>query len=185
MRYLVKYIAGGQNLHTPGNKNLLFVKEGVKVEVPVLFSKEKDVLIWENIQRADIKEDVEKNLVSIGKAIAGGVLFGGVGALIGAATGSKKVVTSLFISYLTASNENKLLILTMSPQYAHKIKLKIDEELINRFGTAERIKLKEEKEVPASSDAERIQALSKLAEMHEQGILNDAEFEEQKTRLLN
>jgi hypothetical protein len=36
-----------------------------------------------------------------------------------------------------------------------------------------------------SSSNERIQALSKAAELHDKGILTDAEFESEKRRILN
>lgn len=59
-------------------------------------------------------EIVEKNKSSIGRAVAGGLLFGGVGAVVGAVSGSgkkeKKVNKFYFIiSYTSSAGEEKLL----------------------------------------------------------------------------
>ena len=59
-------------------------------------------------------EIVEKSKSPIGRAVAGGLLFGGVGAVVGAVSGTgkkeKKVSKFLFIiSYTSSSGEDKLL----------------------------------------------------------------------------
>ena len=59
-------------------------------------------------------EIVEKNKSSIGRAVAGGLLFGGVGAVVGAVSGvgkkEKKVQKFLFIiSYTSSAGEDKFL----------------------------------------------------------------------------
>lgn len=103
------------------------IKKGVTVDVAlhedhlvlsVPFMKKTPITLQYN-QITDVfygleTEVVEKNKSPIGRAVAGGLLFGGVGAIVGAVsgTGKKEKKQSKFyfiISYTSAAGEEKIL----------------------------------------------------------------------------
>lgn len=60
------------------------------------------------------KEIIQKGKSSIGRAVAGGILFGGVGAVVGAVSGIgekkvKKSKTNIIITYTSSDGEEKFL----------------------------------------------------------------------------
>jgi hypothetical protein len=163
-KFVVNYASGGAPVLGAGNKTIEVNDEGIKVYLPL--TNQKDFIAWDQVQRVDIESDVENKKISFSKAIGGGLLFGPVGAVLGGVSGAKKTHISLLVSYITASNERKTFVFTTNLQTANKAKSTIDEELVRRFGKAERSP-KSDLNVPLSSDTERIEALSKLAELKE------------------
>lgn len=90
---------GGYTLYIDEiNKNLLILN---------LLNKSKFLLAFKNIIGMEIIEDgVSSN--GVGRAVAGGVLFGGAGAVVGAITGKKTVKTMAVVIYMNNISNPKL-----------------------------------------------------------------------------
>lgn len=117
------------------------------LEIRLPLHKEKTTLMYNQItdieygSRTDI---VEKNKSVIGRAVAGGILLGGLGAVIGAVSGigkKKKKETHLYfiISYTATDGDEKYLIFEDTRMYkGHKLYIKLTELCnINRGGNIE------------------------------------------------
>lgn len=86
------YLSKGFNLIVQHNENMLLVNEKDK-----LFTMGEDAYNFKDLISAEIVEDDDvitttttKNKASVGKALVGGALFGGVGAIIGGNAGKSK-----------------------------------------------------------------------------------------------
>ncbi len=86
------------------------------IQIPL--SKGETILKYNQIKDVEYgtaNEIVQKSKSVVGRALTGGILFGGVGAIIGAASGigktEKKEYHAYFIiSYISAKNENKFMV---------------------------------------------------------------------------
>lgn len=104
MRRTVYYLSGGKR-EMPGRVNVSVRRKDFNVE------------LMQHIPYADIVEvslqyEVKDKQLSAGKAVAGAVLFGGVGMVAGAAMGGKKVESVLKIKYRIGAEQKELLLLT-------------------------------------------------------------------------
>ena len=106
------------------------------LEIRLPLSKEKTTLLYSqitDIEYGSRTELVEKDKSVIGRAVAGGILLGGLGAVIGAVSGTgkkQKKETHLYfiISYTAADGDEKYLIFEDTRMYkGHKLYLKLTE----------------------------------------------------------
>lgn len=116
----------------------------------------------------------------VGKAaeagIAGGLLFGGagliVGGLMGAANKQKKTVT-----FKAVFTEGRSLLGKTDAQTFEKLQA-------FAFNNAEKLPPQEPGTHPTSGDDDVLSRLERLSRLKEQGILNEEEFQQQKAKLL-
>ncbi len=124
-------------------------------------------------------EIIENNTViakgGIGRAIVGGVLAGGAGAIVGATTAKKETITSYKLRIITKNTDN--------PTYIYAVK---------SFGIAQEAygsiisfiaHCTTSAEVPESNDV--FAQLEKLATLKDKGILTESEYENKKNELLD
>lgn len=114
------------------------------LEIRLPLHKEKTTLLYSqitDIEYGSRTELVEKSKSVIGRALAGGILLGGVGAVIGAVSGTgkkQKKETHLYfiISYTATDGDEKYLIFEDTRMYkGHKLYIKLTELCnINRGG---------------------------------------------------
>ncbi len=96
------YISGLPGNLKPGLTQIKIRKSGLEIH--------KVFIDWRFVSDAEISYEVKESAVSAGKAVAGAVLAGGVGAVVGGMMGGKKVESYLRISYQTRNGTNSLLL---------------------------------------------------------------------------
>ena len=106
MRYKMFYYGGGITAK-PGPINMAFTKEGMKFSIGL-----KQSINYDDIKSVQVEYQVREKGFSAGKAAAGGVLFGELGAIAGGALGGEKVVSFLKITYLLNGDERELVLKT-------------------------------------------------------------------------
>lgn len=127
----------------------------------------------------------------IGRAIVGGALLGGVGAIVGGVTGKKKtksVVNSLRVK-ITVNDTSKPTIYvnllnskTKTNSFIYKVSYTSAQEILSMLSViTENQNEKEDKENSTSVADE----LMKLKGLLDEGILTEEEFNTQKNRILN
>ncbi|MDQ5970113.1 MAG: hypothetical protein QG593_630 [Patescibacteria group bacterium] len=89
----VFYYSGLPHNQKPGKQPMYIKKSYIKLA--------GHTINYSDIKNIDVKYEIGEKNVSAGKAIAGGVLFGGVGAVLGGMSGGKKVDTYLIVSYVS------------------------------------------------------------------------------------
>ncbi len=120
MRYKVFYYGGG-NTERPGPINIITKNDGLKLSIGI-----KQFISYSDIQSVKIDYQVLEKEMSAGKAVVGGLLFGGVGALAGGALGGQKVKQFLKVKYTLESEEKELVLGT---NIAEKLKKGIDKKI--------------------------------------------------------
>lgn len=122
----------------------------------------------------------------VGRAIVGGALAGGAGAIVGSSTASSKGVCSSLVLRLVTNNPEKPLIeinliksKIAKEAFIYKRAIRIANELYALF--ISRMELKK----PATSDDEPIDMIRKLKELHDEGLLTVDEYETKKKELLD
>lgn len=134
----------------------------------------------------------------IGRAIVGGALFGGVGAVVGAATRkSESKVNSLYIRLTLKSVGMKKIVFISSStprnSFVYKTQRKAADEIMSQLELiaennkveSETARIRQEQAetaVPSGSVADELLKLKQLLDM---GVLTDEEFQQQKQKLLN
>ena len=125
----------------------------------------------------------------LGRALVGGALFGGIGAAVGAATGTRKshsVCESLkikvtvrnnsspaiFVDYITSSTKTSSFVYKDAFEKAHKT--------LSALQCA--VDSVERKETPSTSDV--ADEIRKYKQLFDEGIITEAEFEAKKKQLL-
>lgn len=144
-----------------------------------------DVVSYELIQDG---ESITKG--GVGRAVAGGILFGGVGAVVGGLTGKKKVVTEIKEYALNVVTKNeffpKILInfLTVTSTKSNSIIFKTAQanaqNIMAEFDLMIESTNSSEKDIQLSSADE----LRKFKNLLDDGIITQAEFDLKKKQLL-
>lgn len=122
MRYKAFYYSGG-NTDKPGPINIVVARKGIKLTIGM-----KQFISYSDITNASNDYRVIDKEFSAGKAVAGGILFGGLGALAGGAMGGEKVKAFLKLRYRFGTEEKEL-ILGVSSGLAEKLKNEIDKKI--------------------------------------------------------
>lgn len=120
MRYPAFFISTNDptiKFRRPGRVNVSINADRFKIE---LFK----TIPLERITAITIQHDVSDKELSAGKAIAGAVLAGGVGAIAGAAMGGKKVSSMLTVSY--ANERGEACEVALDIKLAYQIKEKFE-----------------------------------------------------------
>ena len=140
---------------------------------------------------------------SLGGAVVGGLLFGGVGAIVGGSTAKakqNKEVSKMVIKILKKDTANPNIRLVIYSGEVLKTKnsadkMRYDALMKEVFGIkdvfsvildiADSQKKPSNAEKSVSSNVSVADELAKLANLKAQGILSEEEFEKQKAKLLN
>lgn len=112
MRYYTTYISGLPVPHKPGFTNAIITRKGLKV-----FGQ---TIAWGDIVSSDVTYEVKDKSVSAGKAVAGAVIAGPVGAIVGGMLGGKGVDSYLKVTYRAVSGQNELLLAGKSSDTVNK-----------------------------------------------------------------
>lgn len=148
---------------------------GTKIDVP-------DALV-EAVALED-REEVRKDKSVAGRALAGGLIFGPVGALVGGMSGigtkaAKGDTPDVLLTIWCSDGANQAT-LVFSVRFKHR------REVENFFRRKYPLAFGAQPPAPPSpaSPDDVIGQLERLADLHARGVLSDAEFEAQKARLL-
>lgn len=146
-----------------------------------------------------IMDDESVSSGGLGRAFVGGALLGGVGAIVGATTGSKKtrkIVNHMAIKLTVNDLDNPLIIIplitkktkTKSKEFkiaeteAHKILATL--ELITKK-TESQLSENDLKLLKSADSSSDLDELIKLKELLDMGAINEEEFELKKQEILN
>jgi len=178
-RYIVKYIGGVSEISKPTDNYLLDLKEnGIKLWQ--VFSKTV-IISWESINKisADTSGQISKSLSGKG-AVAGLVLFGPLGGLIGAGLGSTKSI--LFISIEYRDEEGDLNTLILQTKQAYEVANLLNDERKKYYKNNGITLQKPDKKHDDSSD--NLKQIEKLSELKDKKIISEEEFKQKKKQLL-
>lgn len=119
----------------PTPNNLKVNGSGVHFGVPFV-SKNRLDLSWDKILKIDQTSNLANKTVSYGKALAGGLIFGPIGAILGGVSGTKSVERTLTIIFLDDTDNLKSVSFESKANLA--IRNKIEKTMNKRFGTTDR-----------------------------------------------
>ncbi|EGT4537083.1 TPA: SHOCT domain-containing protein [Clostridioides difficile] len=152
------------------------------------------IFSFDEIVEYELVEDEESIIKGgLGKAIAGGVLFGGVGAVVGGVTGKKKtktVVNSLKIK-ITLNNLNYpnvyinlITTQTKTDSFIYKNAYDSAQQILSMLSIIQNGNNENsiEKNTESNSSLEQIKTLKELLDM---GAITEEEFNAKKKELLN
>jgi len=159
------------------------------------FCTYKNIKFGELIECETIENDSIVASGGVGRAIVGGVLAGGVGAIVGASTrGSTSVVSHLAVKLTTNDINNPLFMVelinsqiecaTEKYQQARKFADKLQAtctSIIKQENLVQQKVIERKEEVPRDN----ISKIKELGELLEKGILTNGEFQDQKNKLLS
>jgi hypothetical protein len=188
----------GLAVDEPRKKICLITNNGVSVSQRVI--DYKDIL---SVELFEDGTSVTKTVRSsqIGGAVVGGLLLGGVGALVGGLSGKtetsgkiKRIDLRLIVNdtnaplhdvaFMNVEGKKDGIIYTQAIQVARRWH-GIVEVLIKRADSEERsLQISERQTQPALPNASVADEIKKLADLHHSGVLTLDEFQQQKTRLL-
>lgn len=181
-----------------------FITDDVNESVTIVTPTKIHVLRYSDIVSISYEEngsDVYNK--SLGGAVAGGILFGGVGAIVGSNTSKttqNKEVKNMSIKILLKSTSNSTIVLTIYNGY---LKTKEDADRALYEGLMKEVSgikdifsiiidmvdknIAVQKNAPVAqpSNVSVADELTKLAKLKEAGILSEEEFQTQKMKLLN
>lgn len=139
----------------------------------------------------ELLEDEESVIKGgLGRAVAGGVLFGGVGAVVGGVTAnrkSKSVCNSLVIKITVNDIENPTIYINLIKKATKKNTntYKSLYNLAHQILSLLRLMCNSKEPQNRAQNSESIpDQIKKLAELKDQGILTEEEFTKKKTELL-
>ena len=158
-----------------------------------------DIIKFSDIIECEIIEDSNTIMKGgVGRAVVGGVLAGGVGAVVGANTrASKNVTNSLQIRIITKNISKSLHTMNLitaeikkdSMEYKSAMNFAnnvyaIITSIINDSEKSSN-NLGGKKEMEQNNNADFVEQLERLAKLKESGVITQEEFEESKQRVLN
>lgn len=106
----VFYLGTDPLLSKPGEYNLSIKGDHIRLQEPMKNKKFGISIPYSSITDVNTSYDVKDKSVSYGKAIAGDILAGPIGAIAGAGMGKKKVEQSLVINYTTETGQQRQLV---------------------------------------------------------------------------
>lgn len=190
-KYHVDYVTGIGSIKKPSKGHTLIIeKDGIKLGYPLSGSAllswdnvsklSKPVFFkWEDISKIDSESqgEISKSL-SMGKAAAGLVLLGPLGALLGAGMKSTHDNRVMFVNIRYKDEYGETCQCILQTKQAP--------EIANALNT-ERKKYYAENNIPFKANAEKstdLNDLEKLAELKDKDVITAEEFEAKKKQLL-
>lgn len=170
-----------------------------KIAICEIFPNKKlQILNFTDIIKCEIVEDSNTIIKGgVGRAVVGGAIAGGVGAVVGANTRkSKNVTNSLQIRIVTKDINKSLYIINLisketqkdSTEYQGAINFANNvyatiTAIINANNTNKNEKLGEKRDMKQNNE-DFIEQLERLSKLKSDGMITDKEFEESKQRIL-
>lgn len=114
----------------------------------------------------------------LGSAIVGNVLFGPIGAIVGANTGTKKT------KYDNQTEFSIIIKLKNISEPCVQIKIKYDEKIANEIVAVIEIILEQKNEAKQNKENDKFEEIKKFKELYDLGIITQDEFENKKKELL-
>lgn len=144
MSYYVTCLEG-YAFREPTPNNLKVNGTGLHFGVP-LVSKNRLDIPWDDVLKIDQTANFVDKRVSYGKALAGGLIFGPVGAIIGGVSGSRSLERTLTIVFM--ANDKSLQSVSIESKSSLPIRDKIEKAMKKRFGTTDRTESQENHPAP-------------------------------------
>lgn len=132
--YLIKCL-GNDYFRDPITNRVRIKKDGLHFGV-LFVNGTKLTIKWDDVLKIDQTVNLANKQVSYGKALAGGIVFGPLGAVLGGLSGGKKTERTLTIVFLDERKELKSV--SFESMSSLPIRNKIESELKNRYGTTDR-----------------------------------------------
>jgi len=123
----VFYLGSDQSLSKPGEYNLSIKGDHVRLQEPMKNKKFGLSVPYNQISDVSVSYDVKPKSFSFGKAVAGDILAGPIGALAGGGMGKKKVEPSLVLTYKDQSGQQHQIVATS--KHAELLQKKIQNHL--------------------------------------------------------
>jgi len=122
----VFYMGTDPNIPKPGNYILQLRKDGIGLAEGF---KLKGIIPSNKITEINVGYDVTSKGLSASRALVGGLLAGGVGAIAGASAGGRKVEPHVAITYMDSSGTQQQIILVT--KVAEKIHKNLSKKYLN------------------------------------------------------
>lgn len=176
----------GSYIEIDENKKQLIIPDGFmgKKINPRVYNFE-DIIDYELLEDG---ESITKG--GLGRAVVGGALLGGVGAIVGGVTGKKKtknLINSLKIK-VTVNDTNSpttyinlINTQTKASSFVYKVAYSSAQEILSIFAVITQSKPQQE----GSSNISTADELLKLKQLLDEGILSKEEFDVEKNKILN
>ena len=129
----------------------------------------------------------------VGRAVTGGLLFGGAGAIVGSVTGSKSTantISSMRIKISVKNDDYPLVLIdilkdgSIRPESSiYSEKLKTVERIFRELEKITNVVTQEHKSTEMTAD-EQIEEVRKFKQLYEEGILTEEEFTAKKKKIL-
>lgn len=157
------------------------------------YKDEFKIIPFSNLLECQILEDNETALSGgIGRAVIGGAIAGGTGAIVGAATRkSKSIANSLSLKIITSDTQDSLIVIPILESATKRD----SEKYKQAWNTAQKahatiISIIKTSETASpsrliSSSNDPLSQIEMLAKLRDQGILTEEEFSTKKAELLN
>ncbi|MGJ0961047.1 SHOCT domain-containing protein [Faecalicoccus pleomorphus] len=160
-----------------------------------------EIFTFDEIVDYDLYENNESiSSGGLGRAVAGGLLLGGAGAIVGGVTGRKKTKSTCNSMYLHISTTSFLFPSLMIPYITKEVKTKSNDYtkalskaketmscLETVFKQNENSKEPQKVEIVSSTQANKedpIEKVKKLKELLDMGIISQEEFDQKKKQIL-
>lgn len=146
---------------------------------------------YDDLIEFELYEDNETVLKGgVGRAVVGGALFGGVGAVVGATTRkSKRIVNSLYIRISTRSvGMLKIVFIrceTPMDSFTYRVSKDFADKIISQLETIADSNKNNAPGTGNNNSAFVADELLKLKQLLDMGVLTKEEFESQKKKILN
>ena len=175
---------------------------GASLAIEYALKPGDEIFTFDEIVDYDLYENNESiSSGGLGRAVAGGLLLGGVGAIVGGVTGKKKTKSTCESMYLHISTTSYFFPSLMIPYITKEIKTKSNDYtkalskaketmscLEGVFKVNEDSKGPQKVEIVSStqtSDDDPIEKVKKLKELLDLGVITEEEFDQKKKQLLN
>ena len=132
--YLIKCL-GNDYYRDPITNRVRIKKDGLHFGV-LFVNGTKLIIKWDDVLKIDQTVNLANKQVSYGKALAGGIVFGPLGAILGGLSGGKKTERTLTIIFIDETRELKSV--SFESMNSLPIRNKIESELKKRYGTTDR-----------------------------------------------
>ncbi len=123
----VFYLGTDPSLRKPGEYSLSIKGDHIRLQEPLKNKRFGISVPYSQITDVSTSFEVKDKSVSYGKAVAGDILAGPIGAIAGAGMGKKKVEPSLVISYTTETGEQRQIVANY--KHAELLQKKIQKHL--------------------------------------------------------
>ena len=176
------------------NKQVLFDLDSKKIAILDAVAKTVNYVKFSSIIDCEIIEDNTTIMKGgIGRAIVGGVLAGGVGAIVGTGTrGSSDVVKNLAIRIITNDISNSLVMITLinsdtkRDSAFYKNCMASAQGIYSTIASILNSSKIDKGTIPDSIEAKSVSnQIRELAKLKEEGLITEEEFNKKKKALLN